>query len=86
MELTLTLERIKEIAQQKKESLQLEANQGIRKKDFEQSMGALASIEAIDDFLFQLELAAGRPYRNPADWNGVKARRQNLRVVRGLRK
>jgi hypothetical protein len=86
VELILTLERIREVAAQKKESLQSEANQAIRKKDLEQGMGALAGIQAIDDFIYQLELAAGQPYRNPADWNGSKARRVNLRVMRRVRK
>lgn len=84
--LTLTLGRIRELAQQKKDSLQLEANQGIRKKDFEQGIGALASIEAVNDLVYQFELAAGRPFRNPVDWNGAKARRANLRVLRGVKK
>ena len=42
-----------------KEGLQRQANQGIRKKDWEQGIGSLASIEAIDNFVYNCSLRAG---------------------------
>jgi hypothetical protein len=58
-ELFLSLEELKAIATDVKENLQREANQGIRKKDWEQGVGALASMEAIDTFLYNCSLRAG---------------------------
>jgi hypothetical protein len=58
-ELYLTLEELKEIAADVKENLQRAANQGIRKKDWEQGIGSLASIEAIETFLYNCSLRAG---------------------------
>jgi hypothetical protein len=57
--LYLTLEELRAIAADLKENYQREANQGIRKKDFEQGVGALASMEAVDSFLYNCSLRAG---------------------------
>jgi hypothetical protein len=46
-QLLLTMEEIRAIAADVKEDLQRQANQGIRKKDWEQGIGSLASMEAI---------------------------------------
>jgi hypothetical protein len=56
---SLTLDELRRIAADKKEDLQRQANQGIRKKDWEQGIGALAAKEAIDDFIYQCEIVAG---------------------------
>lgn len=58
-QLYLSLEELREIAVRIKEDLQRQANQGIRKKDWEQGVGALASMEAIDSFLYAASLRAG---------------------------
>jgi hypothetical protein len=58
-ELFLSLEELRAIAKDVKENLQREANQGIRKKDWEQGVGALAAMEAIDSFLYNCSLRAG---------------------------
>jgi hypothetical protein len=58
-ELFLSLEELKAIAKDVKDNLQREANQGIRKKDWEQGIGSLASMEAIDVFLYNCSLRAG---------------------------
>lgn len=57
--LYLTLEEIRAIVDDLKEDYQRQANQGIRKKDWEQGVGALASMEACDSFLFNCRLRSG---------------------------
>jgi hypothetical protein len=57
--LVLTLDEIRAIAADVKEDLQRQANQGIRKKDWEQGIGSLASMEAIDNFVYNCSLRAG---------------------------
>jgi hypothetical protein len=57
--LLLTLEEIREIAADLKEDYQRQANQGIRKKDWEQGVGALASMECIEHFVYACSLRAG---------------------------
>jgi hypothetical protein len=42
---TLSLDELREIAESQAEDLQRQANQGIRKKDWEQGIGALAAID-----------------------------------------
>jgi len=61
---SLTLDELRRLAADLKEDLQRKANQGIRKKDWEQGIGSLASMEAIDQFLYQCELRA-RVYAAP---------------------
>lgn len=58
-DLYLSVAELREIAVRIKEDLQRQANQGIRKKDWEQGVGALASMEAIDNFLYAASLRAG---------------------------
>ena len=57
--LSLSIEEIERIALDTKEDLQRQANQGIRKKDWEQGVGALASMEAIDNFVYSCRMRAG---------------------------
>src|SRR5216683_3404840 len=57
--LLLTLEEIRAIASDMKEDYQRQANQGIRKKDWEQGVGALASMEALESFVYNCSLRAG---------------------------
>ena len=57
--LLLTLEEIRAIVRSMKDDYQRQANQGIRKKDWEQGVGALASMEAVDSFLYNCSLRAG---------------------------
>lgn len=56
---TLSLDDISKIAEDIQEDLQREANQGIRKKDWEQGIGALRAKEAIGEFLRTCEMRAG---------------------------
>jgi hypothetical protein len=58
--LVLTLEEIRAIVHDMKEDYQRQANQGTRKKDWEQGIGALASMEALDSFLYNCSLRAGQ--------------------------
>jgi hypothetical protein len=46
---SLALEDLRRMAKDLKEDLQRKANQGIRKKDWEQGIGSLAGIEAIEE-------------------------------------
>ncbi len=55
---SLTLDELRRLATDLKEDLQRKANQGIRKKDWEQGISSLASMEAIDEFLYTCELRA----------------------------
>ena len=57
--LVLTLEEIRAIAADLTEDYQRQANQGIRKKDWEQGVGALASMECIEHFVYACSLRAG---------------------------
>ena len=56
---TLSLDELREIAESQQEDLQRVANQGIRKKDWEQGIGALASIDAVREFIRLCEQRAG---------------------------
>jgi hypothetical protein len=49
--LSLTMEELRSIADGLRDDLQRQANQGIRKKDWEQGIGSLASMEAVTEFL-----------------------------------
>lgn len=87
--MSLTLDEIRKLAADMKENLQREANQGIREKDFEQGIGALASMEAIDTFVYNMEVAAGAPYRDVENWRGKShklKRGKVLKIVRAVRK
>ncbi|SRR6266852_6632331 len=55
---SLTLDDLYELRDLLKDDLQRQANQGIRKKDWSQGIGALASMEAIDNFIYTCELRA----------------------------
>jgi hypothetical protein len=57
--LLLTLEEIRAIVRNMKDDYQRQANQGIRKRDWEQGVGALGSMEACDSFLHSCSLLAG---------------------------
>src|SRR5208337_5456605 len=48
---TVSLDDLRRMAGDLKEDLQRKANQGIRKKDWEQGIGSLASMEAIEEFI-----------------------------------
>lgn len=48
---SLTLDELRRIAELQQEDLQREANQGIRKKDWEQGIGALRAKEAVSEFI-----------------------------------
>jgi len=56
---SLTVDEIARIIADQKDDLQRQANQGIRKKDWEQGIGALASMEALDTFLYNCRLRSG---------------------------
>lgn len=58
-ELVLSLDELRDVAEQVTEDLQREANQSIRKKDWEQGMSALGGMEAIKTFVYACELRAG---------------------------
>jgi hypothetical protein len=47
----LSLDELRKIADDLREDLQRQANQGIRKKDWEQGIGSLASMEAVGEFI-----------------------------------
>jgi len=47
----LSLDDLRKIADDLTDDLQRKANQGIRKKDWEQGIGSLASMEAVNEFL-----------------------------------
>jgi hypothetical protein len=48
---SLSLDELRKIADDLTDDLQRKANQGIRKKDWEQGIGSLASMEAVNEFL-----------------------------------
>jgi hypothetical protein len=48
---SLSLDELREIAESQQEDLQGQANQGIRKKDWEQGIGTLAAIDAVKEFI-----------------------------------
>lgn len=48
---SLSLDDLRKIASDLTDDLQRKANQGIRKKDWEQGIGSLASMEAVNEFL-----------------------------------
>jgi hypothetical protein len=56
---SLSLDDLRKIAEDLQEDLQRKANQGIRKKDWEQGIGALASIDALGEFIRICEIRAG---------------------------
>jgi hypothetical protein len=49
---------LRKIADDLTDDLQRKANQGIRKKDWEQGIGSLASMEAVNEFLRRCEQRA----------------------------
>jgi hypothetical protein len=57
--LCLSIEEIERIAAHLKEDLQQQGNQGMRKKDWEQGISALASMECLDNFIYNCRLRAG---------------------------
>jgi hypothetical protein len=57
--LALSLDELNELAESLQEDLQRQANQGIRKKDWEQGIGALAAIEAVREFIRLCEIRVG---------------------------
>ncbi len=57
--LCLSIGEIERIAAHLKEDLQQQANQGIRKKDWGQAIGSLASMECLDNFTYNCRLRAG---------------------------
>lgn len=59
----ISIEEIESAAAGLKDDLQRKANQGIRKKDWEQGIGSLASMQAIDDFVYLLKIRAGSELR-----------------------
>lgn len=58
--LFLSLDELREIAKDFKDDLQRQANQGIRKKDWEQGIGSLASMEAVGELVRLCEQRAGQ--------------------------
>lgn len=55
----LSIDAIIAVADGMKEDLQCRANQGILRNDMNRALGALASIKAIDDFVYSLKIRAG---------------------------
>jgi hypothetical protein len=58
-ELLLSLEEVRRIIADLRDGYQLEANQAIRKDDLKQGWGALAKIEACENFLYNCKLRSG---------------------------
>jgi hypothetical protein len=56
----LTLEQIKQIAADEKENCQRKVNQGVLKDDRIQQLMYMGGMEAVDRFLFSVQLAFGR--------------------------
>lgn len=59
MPLELSIEAILAVAAGMKEDLQRQANQGVLRNDLNRALGALATINGIDDFCFRLKIRAG---------------------------
>lgn len=57
--LFLSLDELCSIVEDLKDRYQCEANQAIRKDDLKQGWGALAKIEAAENFLYSCKLRAG---------------------------
>jgi hypothetical protein len=57
--LDLSIEQILSAAEGKKQDLQREANRGILRNDMPRALGALSSINAIDDFVYLLKIRSG---------------------------
>jgi hypothetical protein len=57
--LDLSIDVIIAVATGVKEDLQRRANQGVLRNDLNRAIGALASINAIDDFVYSLKIRAG---------------------------
>lgn len=55
----LSLEAILAVAAGMKEDLQRQANQGVLRNDLNRALGALATINGIDDFVYRLKISAG---------------------------
>ena len=56
---TLSLDDLRDMAESLQEDLQRKANQGIRKKDWEQGIGSLAAIDAVQEFVRLCEIRVG---------------------------
>ena len=56
---TLSLDDLRDMAESLQEDLQRKANQGIRKKDWEQGIGSLAAIDAVGEFIRLCEIRVG---------------------------
>jgi hypothetical protein len=69
----LSLDDLRQIADGLKDDLQRQANQGIRKKDWEQGIGSLASMEAVAEFL---RLCETRAHMLADAENRIEERRQ----------
>ena len=84
--LYLTLEEVREIVRDMKEDYQRQANQGIRKKDWEQGVGALASMEALESLVYNCGLRAGEfsPAREEKRRRDLPVRKQKRGVVTEL--
>jgi hypothetical protein len=72
LSLELSLDAILAVAAGMKEDLQRQANQGVMRNDLNRALGALASINAVDDFVYRLKIRSGsqlglsKPARPPA--------------------
>ncbi|MGH7744432.1 MAG: hypothetical protein ACREQ5_06365 [Candidatus Dormibacteria bacterium] len=83
--LNLTIEDVRKLAADLKDDYQRQANQGIRKQSSDgelQGLSALASMEAVDRFVYDLELRAGAPYRNPQNRQWPQRTKQVVKMVR----
>jgi hypothetical protein len=57
--LELSIDAILAVAAGMKEDLQRQANQGVLRNDMNRALGALASINAIDNFVYRLQVRSG---------------------------
>jgi len=57
--LELSIDAIIAVAAGMKEDLQRQANQGVLQNNLNKALGALASINAIDDFVYRLKIRSG---------------------------
>lgn len=55
----LSIDAILAVAAGMKEDLQRQANQGVLRNDLNRALGALATINGIDDFCYRLKVRAG---------------------------
>lgn len=57
--LELSIDAVTAVAEGMKQDLQREANRSVLRNDLNRALGALASINAIDDFVYRLKIRSG---------------------------